>query len=495
MALLQFLLIWLFIAASTLGAVLGLRFYLHMFQLNSYKPGVQWRWALGHWRKWALLALPAVGGLFLWPRKAKKPLVLTPRVKRMVAAAAVLQLMFLFAGIWAGGFWRIPAAYLMQLASPLLVLLANGINQPMERGIRRYYTKQAMEKLKSSPNLTIIGITGSYGKTSVKYFLNTLLRANYNVLATPGSFNTPMGVVKTIREELSAAHEIFICEMGAKHVGDIKELCEIVQPQHGILTSIGPQHLESFQSLDNVISTKFELADSLPAEGMLFVNGEDENIRSKIDNYRHISYASAPGSSYFAEEISVSERGTTFTIVTPDGQRERCATRLIGRHNVVNLVGAAAAAHSLGVPLQSLKTQMRKLSPVPHRLELIDRGDLLVIDDAYNSNPAGAKAALDTLGLFDGMRIIVTPGMVELGAQQEALNGKLGEQAAQVCDFIALVGAAQTKPIYEGACAAGFAAERIFVEDTLQGAMEKIYGIRTDLRKIVLLENDLPDNY
>ena len=124
--------------------------------------------------------------------------------------------------------------------------------------------------LAACPNLAVIGVTGSYGKTSVKFYLNTLLKAKYNVLMTPESYNTPMGVVKTVRGSLRATHEIFICEMGAKYVGDIKELCDIVHPKHGIITSIGPQHLESFKSLQNVINTKFELADALPKDGMLF---------------------------------------------------------------------------------------------------------------------------------------------------------------------------------------------------------------------------------
>ncbi|MDR2686163.1 MAG: UDP-N-acetylmuramoyl-tripeptide--D-alanyl-D-alanine ligase [Oscillospiraceae bacterium] len=510
--------LYLLLAASTASAGLALRYYLHMFQLNAYRPGAQLRWMAKNWKKLLLLCVPVAGGLFFWPRKAvKKPLVCTARVKRLLVTAALpyvlgLALPPLAKWVEYNVFHRDIAytPYLLPLlcqfiyilvaplAAPFFLLVANLVNAPIEHAIRQHYINEAKEKLKNSPNLTVIGITGSYGKTSVKHFLHTLLRARFNVLMTPGGANVPMSVVRTVREELTAAHEIFICEMGAKYVGDIEELCGIVHPRHGILTSIGPQHLETFGSQENVISTKFELADALPPGGILFANGDDANIRTKLNGYQNVvTYAPFEnGSDYHAEDIIADHRGTTFTFVTPQGERETFTARLIGRHNVVNLVGAAAAAHTLGVPLRALKGQMRKIAPVRHRLELLDKGGgLLVIDDAYNSNPTGAKAALDALALFEGTKVLVTPGMIELGPKQEELNRKFGEQAAAVCDYIALVGAAQTKPIREGILAAGFAPERLIVEDTLQAAMEKVTALPFDGRKIILLENDLPDNY
>jgi len=508
-------------AATLFGTALAVRYYLHMFQLNAYVPGTQARWIWRSRHKCAPATIPIAGGFFFWQSKAKKrlvkkPLVCTARVKRLIAAIVVLHLIFLAAWCLAFAFaadifdspdafayllfavWGLLGCWLLQVLAPWTVLLANLANMPIEHAIRQHYINEAKEKLRSSPSLTVIGITGSYGKTSVKHFLHTLLRAKYNVLMTPGGANVPMSVVRTIREELTAAHEIFICEMGAKNMGDIKELCDIVRPGHGILTSIGPQHLETFGSLENVISTKFELADALPPDGILFANGDDENIATKLREYPNvITYAPFEnGSIYYAEDITADHRGTTFTFVTPQGEKEAFTARLIGRHNVVNLVGAAAAAHTLGVPLRALKGQMRKIAPVRHRLELLDKGNgLLVIDDAYNSNPTGAQAALDTLALFEGTKILVTPGMIELGPKQEELNFRFGEQAAAVCDSIALVGAAQTRPIKEGILAAGFPPEKLIVEDGLNAALEKVYALPYDGRKVILLENDLPDNY
>jgi len=504
------------LAVTLAGTALAIRFYIHMFQLNAYKPGAQARWILRNGRRWAALFIPLAGGFLFWPRGAKKPLVYTARVKRMLVTAAALQLLYLAAFAEAyyllimrgepsdyfvlslGACWMLFGGYTLQFLAPWTVLLANAVNAPIEHAIRRHYIHEAKEKLENSPNLTIIGITGSYGKTSVKHFLHTLLRAKFNVLMTPGGANVPMSVVRTIREQLTASHEIFICEMGAKYVGDIKELCDIVHPRHGILTSIGPQHLETFGSQQNVIDTKFELADALPLGGILFANGDDGNIQTKLHEYPNVvTYAPMEnGSGYTAEDITADHRGTTFTLVTPQGERETFTARLIGRHNAANLVGAAAVAHTLGVPLRALKGQMRKIAPVQHRLELLDKGGgVLVIDDAYNSNPTGAKAALDALALFEGTKVLVTPGMIELGPRQEALNREFGGQAAAVCDYIALVGAAQTLPIKEGILAAGFAPERLFVEESIHAAMAKVNALPYDGRKIILLENDLPDTF
>ena len=485
-------------ALAAAGAGIALRYCTHMFQLAAYEPDAQLRWMAKNIRRLLLLCIPLVGGWFFLPKKGvivKKPLVYTARVKRMLFTACLLLLIWLVLPFL---YVKIAFILLAAPAVPFILLLANLINMPIEAAGRRHFINEAKEKLRNSPNLIVIGITGSFGKTSVKHFLHTLLRAKYNVLMTPGGANVPMSVVRTIREQLTAAHEIFICEMGAKYVGDIKELCDIVHPKHGILTSVGPQHLETFGSLENVISTKFQLADALPPDGILFANGDDANIKTKIHEYSNvITYAPFDnGSAYYAEDIISDHRGTTFTFVTPQGARETFTARLIGRHNVVNLVGAAACAHTLGVSLRALKGQMRKIAPVQHRLELLDKGGgLLVIDDAYNSNPTGAKAALDALALFEGMKILVTPGMIELGPQQEALNYKFGEQAAAACDYIALVGAAQTRPIREGILAAGFPPEKLIVEDGLQAALTKVYAVPYEGRKIILLENDLPDNY
>lgn len=489
---------------------------MHFFQLNSYKPVTQRLWLSKNKNKiivpvvFAVLSFAfyfvfklsfipvAVLAFLSFPKKAKKPLVYTPRVKRMLTTCSVIAVLpVCLVSVFDDSLLYATAVQAVYLAvSPLLVLVANFINKPIEKHINNGYIKDAKRILAQCPDLKIIGITGSYGKTSVKYYLHTLLQAKYNVLMTPESYNTPMGVVKTIRGSLKATDEIFICEMGARWVGDIKELCDIVHPQHGVITSVGPQHLESFGSLDNVKKTKFELADSLGNEGYLFLNGNDENIKDYGCKRPYISYTLEGDGDYNASNIAVNSKGTTFTVTTKNGESEDFSTRLIGRHNVLNIVGAIAIAHTFGVPLKMLKGQVRKLEGVPHRLALTHANGVTIIDDAYNSNPSGSKAALEALSLFEGYKIIVTPGMVELGDKQFELNKQFGKYMADVCDYVVLVGERQAPPMLEGLKEAGYDENKMFVASTIQQALTHVYALNSKGKeKIILLENDLPDNY
>lgn len=507
------------------AGIFGILNFLHMFQLNSYKPKEHVKWySKNPYRVLPCIIILVLGllsalavriinyipvaiifliislffGLFLKPQKAKKPLVYTARVKRLLITCGIIYAVIIFCIF----FFDNMTAKLIFTAiggggAPFLLLLCNYINKPIELSINRHYINDAKKILKSSKNLKIIGVTGSFGKTSVKFYLNTLLRAKYNVLATPESYNTPLGIVRTVREKLKATHQIFICEMGARNVGDIKEICDIVHPDHGVLTSIGEQHLETFKTLDNITKTKFELADSLSNQGMLFVNGDNETIvkhnHNKIKNA--ISYGLGENNSYQAYNLKISERGSEFSVKAPNGETCDYTTRLIGKHNVINIVGALAVSHQMGISLDKLKPQVRKLENVPHRLELINRGGIIIVDDAYNSNPSGARAALETIQFFEGMKILVTPGMVELGDMQEQCNYQFGKESAEACDYIVLVGEKQTKPIYDGVKDANYNMNNCYVAKDLNDALQKVYSLKTDKKKIVLLENDLPDNY
>ena len=511
------------------AAALGARFFIHMFQLNSYKPKVQLKWVKKNSRAYlgchlALFAASVlcfafikteagfavtagcfcaaflVSGLTKLPKRSyKTPLKYTKRVIRLIVTLFVILILPLLVPVIFGAELSVLAisiCSLWLLLLPLLILFANMLNRPLELSINKMYIRDAKRILKSCPSLIVIGITGSFGKTSVKYFLDTLLSVRYNVLKTPGNFNTPLGVVKTIRGELRAIHDIFLCEMGAKNVGDIREICDIVHPKHGIITSVGPMHLESFKTIDNVRKTKFELADSLPDDGLLFLNMDDENIQAANHPHPHIAYGIDDHSGYYVTDLRISERGSEFTLHAPDGKSCEYKTALIGRHNVVNICGAIAVSNSLGISLEELRPAVRRLESVPHRLQLINRGDYSVIDDAYNSNPSGTKAALEALSMTTGMKILVTPGMIELGEMEYELNRQFGVDAAAVCDFVALVGEKQTKPIYDGLSSAGFPEDKIYVAQSLQDAMHKVYSLTSDgRRKIILLENDLPDNY
>ncbi len=440
-------------AVITLAAIvfLSLREF-HMLQLNGYKtPEHSW-WMKKNFRRYiyplVLLAaqfvmlavgasLPLIIGLALLNgvfiiankpgKKFKKPLVYTARVKRMMTTFFILIAAAFTGAVLVGV--ESPLAYIIAgsalYLTPILVPLANLINKPIEKAVQKWYINDAKKMLANMPALHKIGITGSYGKTSMKFYLSELLNSQYNTLKTPESFNTPMGVTITVRNHLKPTHEYFICEMGARRVGEIAELCGIANPHDGIITSVGPQHLETFRSVENVVKTKFELADSISALGKIYLNGDNELIRKKSADYTNaVTYGIQAHNDYRAEDISVSDRGTEFTVITPDGKSCRYTTKLLGEHNVQNILGAIAYCHgSAGISLEKLVLPVKRIAAVPHRLQLLDTGgDICYIDDAYNSNPNGCRAALNVLGLFDACKILVTPGMVELGAKQEELN-------------------------------------------------------------------------
>ena len=190
----------------------------------------------------------------------------------------------------------------------------------------------------SMPNLIVIGVTGSYGKTSTKYVVNTILSQKYNTLMTPESYNTTMGVVRTINEKLTSMHQLFVCEMGAKYVGDIKEITDIVNPKYGIVTAIGPQHLDTFKNIDNVRKAKLELVDSLPEDGIAFVNWEDENIRNSKITKNMVKFGLSKEADYYAANIDITERGSSFDVMIPNKEPIRIKTRLLGNLNILNIV-------------------------------------------------------------------------------------------------------------------------------------------------------------
>ncbi len=514
-----------FFASLLVSFTVNFVHYMHMFQLNSYSPWEQGQWIKKNYRDivlrhfdpviafvFALLFIEEIalsdlllcsgilllGLMFCKSKPAKKKLVFTPRVIRMcvtgvIVYGAVCALVMIF--LYESGL-HLPILCLWQIFSLFMPMIANFINKPIEKGVNNHYINDAKRIINELPNTTVIGITGSYGKTSTKFYLNKLLSAKYNVLMTPESYNTTMGVVKTIRGSLNASHEIFICEMGAKGVGEIKEICDIVNPRHSMITSIGEQHLETFKSVENIIKTKFEIVDCI-TDGTVVLNYDNEFIRSHGTDKNKLTYGIGEGEyDYKGVNIQVSPKGTSFTVLHK-GESYDFSTKLLGEHNVQNIVGAIAMAHFMGVPFKDLVFPVKRLECVPHRMEILDKGNgVTVIDDAFHSNPAGARAALKTLSMMeDCERILVTPGMVELGEREYDLNRELGEFAADCCDAAILVGERQAPPIKEGLINKGYPEEKIYVVKDLNEGIKIAYGLNQGKKRVILLENDLPDNY
>lgn len=430
-------------------------------------------------------------------KQEKKPFVVTSRIKRMYATLLLIFIVLVaISNIISINYALLVFNIFIFLGYPF-VYIVNLINRPIEKSIRHKFCKQASNKLKEIPNLRVLGITGSFGKTSTKYALNTILSQKYNTLMTPESYNTTMGVVRTINEHLNSTHQLFICEMGAKYVGDIKEITDIVNPTYGVLTAIGPQHLDTFKSLENVAKTKLELIDSLPdEEGIAFVNWEDENIRKQNITKNMVKFGLSKEADYYADNIVINEKGSNFDVIIPNKKPVHIKTKLLGKLNILNIVGAVAVADKLGMTASEIAMGARYLKAVPHRLAMhTNPNGSIIIDDAYNSNTRGAQMALEVLKNFEGRkRILMTPGIVELGDKSEELNSKLGEQAAESSDFVILVGAKQAVPILKGLQKKHYPKDKIYTAKNLTDAISKMNSIM-DSNSVVLIENDLPDNY
>lgn len=364
--------------------------HLHILQLEGYDPIRFLRWWVKNPLKFKL--------------ENKKPLVWTNKAK--------------FIYYLSGGFWP-----LMFLALLLL--------KPYEMG-NKYLTKARVRtkvrELKKG-GLKVIGITGSFGKTSTKEFLYQILKQKYRVLRTPESYNTVFGVAKVVEWELDGNYDFFICEMGAYKRGEIAELCRMVEPDYGILTGINEQHLERFGSLENIVKAKYELVDYVSDKrGRMVIYGQGE--------YSH--------------------------------PREQ------------NIEGAMQMAKILGVP----KPPKELKNPI-HRLSLLRRGDMTIIDDAYSSNTDGFAAAVKYLKSFDGWKVIVTPGILELGSQSYQIHKKLGALLTNINQVILVGKNERTKGLADG-----LGSEVIYI-DKVTEAINKV----TKSKSVILFENDLPDNY
>lgn len=449
-------------------------------------------------------------------QKQKKEYVRTDRMKRLERCTklvlALASLLFsLVAGVvialtmaessliaYLGCFVASILSALPVCLLPQWIALAALLRQKPEQRINQRFIDDAVRIIEQRKDLLRIGITGSYGKTSTKFILGTILKEKYNVLVPPSSYNTPMGVTRVIREMLNEEHEVFVCEMGARRCGEIKELCDIARPKYGILTSIGNQHLETFGSFENIQKTKYELMQALPSDGKGFFPADGGPCQELYQQHQgpKCLFGLTDDCDVQAIHLDVGPFGSEFDLKIKDAGIVHCTTQLLGKHNIMNVLGCAAAAYELGLSLEQISAGIQKAEPVEHRLQLINPNNgTLVIDDAFNSNPNGTKAAMEVLSMYTQFRkICVTPGMVELGEKEEEENEAFGERMAAVCQFVILVGQTRAIPIKRGLLKAGFPEENIFVGDNLDQATE-ILGALIRPGDVVLFENDLPDHY
>ncbi|MBI2456412.1 MAG: UDP-N-acetylmuramoyl-tripeptide--D-alanyl-D-alanine ligase, partial [candidate division NC10 bacterium] len=476
------------------------------------EAGIHWLAAYGVWL--------ATGHVILARRRS---LQVSQRLQYTPRAARVLLVAFGISALLAGGVLALaillpasPGAGLSArrivgsigglalggILAPLAVWAAATALSPVERAVARRFLEEAARRMRAYPG-RVIGITGSYGKTTTKFIAADLLASRYRVLKTPDGVNTTMGITRVIREDLRDDHELFVVEVAAYGPGEIREVCEILRPRLGILTAVGVQHLERFGTEAAIAEAKYELLAALPADGTAVVNADDPvclalAARARSDGKRVLLYGmgEAPRDlAVRATEVQSSAWGTSFRVVTGDGETVPFQTRLLGRWNLSNILAAIAGARELGVPFPALCEAVAGLAPAPKRLEVREEGGIVKILDVANANPRGAQMALEVLAQFPGgARILITPGMVELGPLEAEENRRFGQAAAAVCDHVVLVGPEQTRPIRDGLLQQGFPADRILTARNADEAADRLAAIVRP-GDILLYENRLPDTY
>ncbi len=543
--------IFVVLAIWFIGACVRIYQYARFFQIEEYMSRRYLHWLLAERPRWlptrpvvawfvgtavgfifsetGSSLLPSIIGLIaavlaVWPPsegEVKKPFRRTPRATRLLVTAFVVVIVCLLLGFVLIGQlqfdnrrWLNPilagfVGLLAFLLSPLTLIAANALMTPVEALFRRRFIQQAREVL-ADVRPIVIGITGSYGKTSTKTYLAQILSGRYRVLATPKSYNTLMGVTLTINNELAHDYSVdyFITEMGAYVEGEIAEICDLTHPQIGIVVEVGPQHLERFGSIENTAKAKYELIKALPPDGVGVFNWDNPYVREMYERgypamRLAVSKAVPPsevpanGPRFVASDIQESLDGLRFTVTDVQNQEsQRFITPLLGQHNVTNILLATAVAVHEGMSLNDVARRVQALQPAESRLvrQTTPQG-ITIINDAYSANPVGAEQALRVLGMHtSGKRLLITPGMVELGELMERENKRLGQIAAQYASDVILVGKERTQPIKAGLLEAGFPSERLRVVDTLAESVEW-YQNHLQPGDTVLFLNDLPDTY
>jgi len=381
------------------------------------------------------------------------------------------------------------------------VLAANLVASPLERAVNRRYVGLAAARMRRFPG-RVVGVTGSYGKTTTKFVTAAVLARRYQVFKTPDGVNTTMGITRVVREDLRDHHQFFVVEVAAYGPGEIREVCEILRPGLGIVTAVGVQHLERFGTLERIAEAKYELVAALPLDAPAIFNADDPGCmqlaeRARDEGRRVLLYGMGEDERSLdvrGKNIKLSARGSAFAVESRAGTAT-FETRLLGHWNVSNILGATAAALTCGVPLPEIREAVKSLAPAPKRLEVREEGGVVKLIDVANANPRGARMALEVLGQFEGgAKILITPGLVELGTIEAEENRRLGLAAARVCDYVVLVGPRRTLPIREGLREGGFSEGRILVARHSGEVADCLKGIVRE-GDVLLYENRLPDTY
>lgn len=436
-------------------------------------------------------------------RALKVPLETTARVGRIYALEVLVLAVLSFAltlAVNAVAYYAeqelvshlryLPLAVLPVLL-PYAAAAANALEKPFSARRNKKYLSAASEKL-AAAKCVKIGITGSCGKTSVKNFLAAILSVKYKVLATPASYNTPLGIARAVEKEDLSQYDFFLAEMGARHRGDISALCSLVRPDHCMITCICPQHLESFGTVENIVAAKGEILAGTKKGGFAVIGQDELSDTLDVKGAGLVKVSVGAHGEFGATKIAAGPSGIRFTLAFGVKEAE-ASSKLLGVHNADNIALAAAMAYKLGMSVEDILEGISRIDYVPHRLQPYTERGVTILDDAYNANVRGAAAALDVLRSFAGRKIVVTPGLVELGVLEQSENAALGEKLAGL-DLVLLVGDTLVTAVRSGYLAAGGDAEKLRILPSLEKAQEYLEG---EIREgdVILFLNDLPDIY
>lgn len=357
---------------------------------------------------------------------------------------------------------------------------------------------QATRKIARQTHLTVIGITGSYGKSSVKEFTGQILASQFKVIKTPGNINTDIGVAQFILRTDFTQAQIFVCEMGAYRIGEINKICQIVKPKIGILTSIIEQHLSLFGSLKNIQTAKYELLRSIPANGLVITNADNSYCTELLgeltcQNQKLFGEDADNQPDYLIDEIDSRPDGVTWNLVTPT-TAYNVSVPLRGPHQPLNVTPALLVAEFMGMPWSALVIESAKLKPGPNALSIYTYKKATIIDDTYNSNPKGFKAALDILASFSSKipRVVITRGMLELAEKSAEYHATIGEEIAFCANELIIISPDSADDFMRGVTALKnkypLEVQLIFEPNKL---LEYI-KVKADQPVIILLENRQP---
>lgn len=385
----------------------------------------------------------------------------------------------------------------------LFLILASLYISPLESFQKNRIIAQAKTKFRklktNNPKLKTIGITGSFGKTTMKETLSTILSEKFKVVATPENINTPLGLARVILNNLKEDTEVFVVEMGEYVKGDVEALCEITPPDISVITGINEAHLERYGTMENAIDTKFEIVENTPNGGLVVLNGLD---RLTVDNFerftqgKNLQWYNHTKSKFqlIGSELDTERLIRKIEIKTPNTTLI-AQTSIIAEYICGNVIASMIIGTELGMSEQQIKLGVTQLKPAPHRLEVKRTGDITIIDDTYNGNSDGIKAGINLLSQFKNNRkVYVTPGLVETGHLAEELHKDIGRELAKVADLVILTKNSVTPYIADGLKHSGFNKDKIIWYNTSKETYSKL---RENLQSgdVVLMQNDWSDNY